>query len=189
MKRAFIIHGWGGRPDAGWLKWLNKELASKGFKVFAPDMPDKEYPKIDAWVSYLRRLVEKPDKDTYFVGHSIGCQAILRYLESIPKNVKIGGIVFVGGWLKVKGLESKEEEEIASPWVNTPINLEKIRKRAGKIVALFSDNDPFVSLENSKIFKDKLNAKIIIEKNKGHYIENITKKIPVALNELLKISK
>jgi len=188
MKRVFIIHGWGGRSDKGWLKWLNKELSSKGFTVYAPDMPDKENPKIVTWVNFLKKIVGKSDENTYFVGHSIGCQAILRYLES-QEDIKLGGIVFVAGWLKIKGLESKEEEKIAAPWINTPINLEKIRKKAKKIIAVFSDDDPFVSLENSKIFKDKLGAKIIIEKGHGHYLEDVTKEIPVVLKELLEMAK
>jgi len=30
MKRVFIIHGWGGNPEEGWLPWLKKELEAKG---------------------------------------------------------------------------------------------------------------------------------------------------------------
>ena len=33
------------------------------------------------------------DENTYFVGHSIGCQAIMRYLESVDVK-KIGGVLF-----------------------------------------------------------------------------------------------
>ena len=184
VKRVFIIHGWDGRPDKGWLAWLNKELSSKGFKVYAPEMPDKENPEIKAWVSYLGKIVGDIDKDTYFVGHSIGCQAIMRYLESLPGNTKIGGIFFVGGWFTLKNLESEEEKEIANPWLNSPINFERIRQKTKKITALFSDDDPYVPLENSKMFKDKLGAKIILEKNKGHYIEKETKEIPIILEEI-----
>ena len=36
MKRVFIIHGWGGYPEEGWLPWLKKELEKNGFKVFVP---------------------------------------------------------------------------------------------------------------------------------------------------------
>jgi len=185
MKRVFIIHGWGGRPDCGWLAWLNKELSSKGFKVFAPNMPDAEHPKINAWVNYLKKIVGEVDGNTYFVSHSIGCQAIMRFLES--QDNKAGGVIFIGGWLKLKGLD-KEEEEISLPWLNNPINLDKVKNKAKKFVSLVSDDDPYASLENSKIFKEKLGAKIIIEKNKGHYIENVTKAIPVVLKELLEIS-
>jgi len=186
MKRVFIIHGWGGRPDCGWLKWLNKELSKKGFKVYSPDMPDKEFPRIKPWVDCLKKIVGKVDENTYFVGHSLGCQAIMRFLES--QNNKARGVIFVGGGLKLKGLD-KEEEKIILPWLNTPINFDKVKNKSNKFVALFSDNDPYVQIENSKIFKEKLGAKIIIEKNKGHYIEDVTKEIPVVLKELLKLAK
>ena len=186
MKRVFIIHGWGGRPDCGWLKWLNKELSKKGFKVYSPGMPDKEFPKIKPWINHLKKIVGKVDENTYFVGHSLGCQTIMRFLES--QNNKAGGAIFVGGGLKLKGLD-KEEEKIILPWLNTPINFDKVKNKSNKFVALFSDNDPYVKIENSKIFKEKLGAKIIIEKNKGHYIEDVTKEIPVVLKELLKLAK
>jgi hypothetical protein len=194
-KRVFIIHGWGGRPDCGWLKWLNKELTSKGFKVYVPNMPDSEHPKIEAWIPYLSKLVGKADENTYFVGHSIGCMTILRYLETLPKNTRIGGAVFVAGWIKIdiNAIEKEEpgSSKIVEPWFETPINWKKIKTHSKRFVSIFSDNDFYVPLmlKNTEIFKKKLGAKIIIEKNKGHYIENITKTIPVVLDELLKLEK
>jgi predicted alpha/beta hydrolase family esterase len=188
QKRVFIIHGWGGKPKAGWLAWLKKELSSKGFRVYAPEMPDKENPKIKPWVNHLKKIVGKPDKDAFFVGHSIGCQAIMRYLEKLPSKAKVGGVVFVAGWFNLKGLEP-EEIPFAKPWLTKPINFKKVRQKSKKIIALFSEDDPYVYLKDSKIFKRKIGAKIIIQKNKGHFIEDVTKKIPAVLKELLKIAK
>ena len=57
-------------------------------------------------------------------------------------------------------------------------------------MAIFSDNDPFVPLNDSKIFKNKLNAKIIIEHKKGHFDPSSgVRKLPSALKSLLSISK
>ena len=131
----------------------------------------------------------KPNQDTYFVGHSIGCQTILRYLDSLPQNTKVGGAVLVAGFLKTKPLETKEEVETVTPWLETPINFEKV-KRACKFTATFSDDDSYVPLENAQLFKEKLGAKTIIEKNKGHFTEaDGVKELPVVLEELLKIAK
>ena len=184
MKRIFIIHGWGGNPKEAWLSWLMKGLSSKGVVACAPTMPNTENPKIDAWIPFLKKIVGKPDKDTYFVGHSIGCQTIMRYLETI--NVKIGGVIFVAGWFSLKNLEP-EEIKLVEPWMKTDINLNKVKKNSNKIIAIFSDNDPYVPLKDANIFREKLGAKIIIEKNKGHFTEedNI-KKMPIILKELLK---
>lgn len=191
MKRAFIIHGWGGNSKEGWFPWLKSKLEKRGFKVYAPNMPDSECPKIKAWVSCLKKLVGRADKDTYFVGHSIGCQAILRYLETLPKNAKVGGAVFVAGWtnLKLKAIEDEEpgSSKIAMPWIKKKIVWNKILRHSKKFISLFSDNDPFVYLADSKIFRAKLHSKIIVQHNKGHF--SGTKKLPVALNSVLKISK
>src|SRR3989344_3577618 len=81
MKRVFIVHGWDFNPEVNWYPWLKKELEKKGFKVIVPEMPNTSEPKINAWVSYLKKVVGKLDEETYFIGHSIGCQTIMRFLE------------------------------------------------------------------------------------------------------------
>ncbi len=135
-------------------------------------MPNPEEPRIKEWVNYISSIVEDPDENTYFIGHSIGCQTILRYLESLD-NRKVGGAIFVAGFFELTNLETEEEKEIAKPWLETPIDLDKVKKATNKITAIFSDNDPFVPLEvNKKIFEEKLEAKIIIEQNKGHFDED-----------------
>jgi len=187
-KRVFIVHGWGGNPDEGWFPWLKKELEKRNFKVEVPAMPGTEHPKIETWVPYLAKLVKKADKDTYFVGGSIGCQTILRYLET--NAGKIGGVVFVAGWVSLapKAMPTKEDKKIAKPWLETPIDFGKIKKTTKNFTAVFSDNDPYVPMENIDIYRKKLGAKIIIEKKKGHFSgeDNITE-LPIVLNELLKM--
>ena len=61
-------------------------------------MPDTANPKIKEWVSELEKQVSELDENTYFVGHSIGCQTIMRYLEN-KETRKIGGILFATPWL------------------------------------------------------------------------------------------
>ena len=185
-----MIHGWGGEPNVGWMLWLRKELEKKGFEVIAPQMPNTDYPKIDEWVGFLKQKVGEPDENTYFVGHSIGCQTVLRYLEKLPENVKVGGALFVAGWFNLTSevYEDEEDAEIAKPWLETPIDCDKILTHTKKFTALFSDKDPYVPVEDSEIFKEKLGAKIIIQHNRGHFAgEDGTTELPVALEELLKI--
>lgn len=189
MNRVFIIHGWGGHPEEAWFLWLKKELESKEFEVHIPKMPNTNYPTIKEWVSYLRNSVGKVNRKTYFVGHSVGCQTILRYLETLSENLEIGGAVFIAPWLTLANIE-KDEEKIAKPWLEIKINFDKIKKHTNNIIAIFSDDDDVVPLENKKFFEKKLNAKTFVEHNKGHFSgsDNITK-IPIILNELLRISK
>lgn len=183
MKRVFIVHGWSFNPKSYWIPWLKKELEAKGFSVTALEMPNTDEPEIDAWVNKLSKIVGKPDKDTYFIGHSIGCQTIMRYIEK--ENSPVGGAIFVGGWLTLKDLEDEETEEIAKPWLETPIDYEKVRKNC-KITAIFSDNDPFVEISNAELFKKNVNANAILVKKQGHF--ETQKQMPIILEKFLKLT-
>lgn len=189
MKKVFIVHGWDGYPEEGWFPWLKKELEQKGFKVFVPQLPEADKPKIQNWVPKLAEVVGTPDEETYFVGHSMGCQTIARYLETLPENTKVGGAIFVSGFFKhLTEIGDGEEQEIAKSWLEAPINFEKIRSHLPKSVAIFSDDDPFVPLDNQDDFRGKLGSEIVIESKMKHFSgETGTSELPIALNKLLEI--
>ena len=169
MKRAFIIHGWGGYPEKEWRPWLKNELEKRGYQVIVPAMPETDHPKIEAWVPYLSKVVDHPDEETILIGHSMGCQTILHYLETLSENQKVGKVILVAGFGPYLTGLTADEEQIAKPWVETPIDFDKVKTKASEFIAIFSDNDPYVPLEeNSRLFKEKLGAKIIVEHNKGH---------------------
>ncbi|MEX2028192.1 MAG: alpha/beta hydrolase [Candidatus Curtissbacteria bacterium] len=191
-KRVFIIHGWDGYPEEGWRPWIQKELEASGFEVYIPAMPDTHKPRIQNWVPYLSEIVGKPDENTYFIGHSMGNQAIARYLETLPDNVSVGGTVFVAGFFKrLTGLEDDPEvQETDHHWLDAPIDLEKVRKHLPKSVAIFSDNDPWVPLDNQDDFKEKLGSKIVVEHAMKHFSgDDGVNKLPIALKSLLEITK
>ena len=90
MNKIYIVHCWDGTKDDGWYPWLDKKISNNDNIVFRFNMPDTANPKIDSWVSYLDKQVNQLDEHTYFVGHSIGCQTIMRYIE-MKDTKKIGG--------------------------------------------------------------------------------------------------
>lgn len=171
-KRVFIVHGWGGNPNEHWLPWLKLELEQKGFEVVVPQMPNTNTPVIKEWVGYLSSLVGELDEQTYFIGHSVGCQTILRYLEK-ANGEKAGGCVLVAAWFKLEGLESLEEERIALPWMSDDIDYKKILHKTKNITVINSTNDDYgVVEENRRLFEERLNANVIILENRGHFTES-----------------
>ncbi len=171
MKRAFIVHGWDGSPQDHWYPWLRKKLETLGFKVIVPAMPETSEPNIEKWVSHLRKQVGTMDEETFFIGHSIGCQTIMRYLET--QKERCGGAFFVAGWLKLDNLEDEGSREIAGPWLNMPINFNKVKEKIGALTVFLSSNEPFGYVEeNAKLFREKLGAKVVLEKDKGHFTED-----------------
>ncbi|MDO8565798.1 MAG: alpha/beta hydrolase [Candidatus Moranbacteria bacterium] len=190
MKRIFIVHGWAGYPEEGWFPWLKKELETRGFIVVVPQLPDPENPRIEGWVAQLAETVGVPDKDCFFVGHSIGCPTIAHYLESLPDGVTVGGAVFVAGFFrKLTNLEGDAAtQETAKLWLEAPLDLEKVKSHLAKSVAIFSDNDPYVPLDNQDDFCDKLGSEIIVEHKQGHFSGSTgTTALPIALESVLKI--
>ncbi len=187
-KRVFIVHGWDGYPEEGWFPWLKRELAAKGFTVYVPQLPEPGNPRINTWVPALAQAVGAANEQTYFVGHSIGCQTIARYLETLPAGVRVGGAVFVAGFFKrLTNLEDDEVvRSIATEWLTTPVNLQPVKTHLVKSMAIFSDDDPFVPLDNQEDFRERVGSKIIIEHARGHFSgqSGITE-LPVALQSIL----
>ena len=185
-KRAFLIHGWEGYPEEGWRPWLKKELEKRGFKVFVPAMPDSAHPKMETWVPYLAEIVGVTDKDCYFIGHSLGCIAILRYLETLSQNQEVGGTVFVAGF--GKDLEYPGYNGELTSFFATQIDWEKIKKHCQKFISIHSDNDQWVSIKNSDLFKKQLNAEVIIAHNMKHFSgDDGIDELPDALNAILNL--
>ena len=169
MNKIYLVHCWEGTKDDGWYPWLDQKISNSNNQVIRFNMPNTANPKIEEWCQELANQVEQLDENTYFVGHSIGCQTILRYLEKQPVT-KIGGILFVAPWLKLlpKAIEDEESYKTAQPWLNTPIDFDKIKLFTDNITCIFSDDDYFVPLSQAEEFKKLLSAEIITVRNKGH---------------------
>ncbi|MBI2047250.1 alpha/beta hydrolase [Candidatus Pacearchaeota archaeon] len=189
MKKVYLIHGWGGSSRSeGWFSDLKQQLSEKGINVKAFDMPNTNTPRIEKWVGFLQSKIKTKDigEETYFVGHSIGCQTILRFLEFLPNKIKVGGCVFVAGWFNLtdEAYETEEDRKIAKPWLEMPINFDKVKSHTKNFLAIFSDDDPLIPLSDADLFKEKLNARILVKKKQGHF--NEASEIPEILEFLTK---
>lgn len=194
-KKVYIVYGWKASPEENWFPWLKAELEKRGFEVFVPRLPESLVPRIDAWINKLSDVVGVPDENTFFIGHSLGCQTIVRYLETLDDHIKIGGVVFVAGFFKdlkswIKSFVNIAAKKLVAEWLEAPINLKKAKSHFDKSIAIFSTNDYFVSLENQDIFCDNFGSKIVIEHNKGHFSGSTgVFELPSALDAVLEISK
>jgi predicted alpha/beta hydrolase family esterase len=155
-KRRFVlIHGWEGYPEEWWRPWLRDKLELLGCEVIVPAMPNTKNPNMVEWVSYLKEMIGNLDEECYLLWHSLGCIAILRYLESLSHDQRIWGAIFIAGFTTNLGFA--ELDSFFTTW----INWEKINKHCSKFIAFHSDNDPHVLSSFWEIFKDNLHAKVI----------------------------
>lgn len=192
MQRVFVVHGWGESPEAGWFPWIKAELVKEGFEPHVLEMPTPAWPQIDSWVSFLSAAVRKSDTKTILVGHSVGCQTILRYLEKLPAGAKVGGIVLIAGWLTLKpaALEDEDTKAIADPWLHRPMSWVKIKPHLERAAIIASDDDPYVPMEDQHVFHQHLGAPVTIVRGQGHLgAEDGLNQLPSALKAILDIAK
>jgi predicted alpha/beta hydrolase family esterase len=168
MPNVYLVHCWGGTVDEGWYPWLARKLTDQQVLVSMENMPDTDQPQISKWVGKLTEQVSVLSAETFFIGHSIGCQTILRYLETQPVT-SIGGILLVAPWFDLlPEALSDGSDEIADEWIKTPIDFAKVCQFTKNITAVFSDNDKYVSLEQEAVVREKLRAKTLIVAKQGH---------------------
>ena len=161
-ERIVVIHGWESSPQRNWFPWLKAELEKSGCEVLAPLMPNADHPRLPEWLEFLEKTIGRADEHTYFVGHSLGVIAILRYLETLEEGKTVGGVISVAGFSELIGYDE------LSSFFKIPLEYGKVKRSAKRFVAIASDNDPHVPKKCGEILRDRLGAELIIIKNGGH---------------------
>jgi predicted alpha/beta hydrolase family esterase len=129
-------------------------------------MPSPDTPRINEWINKLNKIV-KVNNETILIGHSIGCQTVLRFLEKLKEKQKIKAAILVAPWLTLQNLE-EGEDEIAKEWVETPLNFEKIKRHCDTFVLIYSSTDPYPGFEDLTILRKSLGAVPVNIGDKGH---------------------
>lgn len=185
--RLIIIPRWSGTPASDWYPWITAELSAREPQPFAPvvvaAMPDPGLPTIPAWTSRVRQLLGNDPAElaqTVIVGHSVGCQAVLRALAELPEGVHVAGALCVAGWFW-----TDSPWDSLLPWIETPFDLGRVQQAASnRIVVVLSDNDPHTAdwRANSAAWQERLGAATVVVPGGQHFNGA---KYPIILQTLL----
>jgi len=159
--RVLILHGWGANSQSNWFPWLKKELEKRGHRVYCPDLPDSQYPKIKEWLTVVRNLIGDFN-DIVIVGHSLGAVAIPRILEELKEGERIKVGILVSGFVNNPSIEEIND------FFKKEVDWEKVKSKADKFFIINSDDDPYVPLKEAELLHKKLGGELIIEKGLGH---------------------
>ena len=187
MKKVFIIHGFNGKPNGGWRSWLMGELSKNDIYACALPMPTPDVPVKSEWVKTITEAIGIPTEEIFLIGHSLGVPAILRYLESLDKDSKIGGAVLVSGpVLKIE----KDGYEKVNTFLDVAFDFDHIKNTCKNFIIIHGDDDKAVSFSNAEELAKKLSCNLISIPNGGHLNgESGCYKLPEALDSLLKMIK
>lgn len=154
-----IVPRWGGTKDSDWYPWL---MAQGDMRFVVAELDKPSAPSIEGCIESIRDAVGGLHQNTTFVGHSVGCQAILQYLKTVENPC--WSILMVAGWWDVDA-----PWKTLQPWIDhAPQKLIAPPRRG--IEVLLSDNDPFTSdhTTNAKRWVD-FGAKTTIVPGCAHF--------------------
>ncbi len=174
VRRLVVVPRWSGTPGSDWYPWIVDEIANMRPRPFDPAvvaaMPEPDRPTIQAWVARVREVLgDDPDElaRTVVVGHSVGCQAVLRALAGLTAGRHVDRVVCVAGWFTVDAPWSE-----LIPWIETPFDTARCRAAAGRgVTVLLSDDDPHTAdwRANGEAWRGRLGASVVDVSGAQHF--------------------
>jgi Predicted esterase of the alpha/beta hydrolase fold len=180
----YLIPRWAGNAHSDWYDWAVLQIKAKyDIDIHCLELPHWHEPNPEKSLNYLNEKVRNLDKHSYFIGHSVSCQAILHFINSQRINTKIGGFLFVASWFEVD-----KPWESLKPWLKTgTLDFSFISRMTNFKHILLSDDDPFTSdfQRNKTFWETNLNAVVKIISKGRHFNESIEPKVLNEIEEMI----
>lgn len=176
LPRVVVVPRWSGGPSSDWYPWLKQQFDRvetgdnlDAADVFVAEMPSPNEPVVEDWVSHLIGVLGAEDATlarTLLVGHSVGCQAVVRALARLAPGQSVAGVLCVAGWFTVDAPWAS-----LRPWIETPVDPARARQAADRCVVMLSDNDPFTSdvVANRQRWEAAMGATVYVIPGAGHF--------------------
>jgi uncharacterized protein len=183
--RVVLAPRWGGTPSHDFYPWLRTELDALGVELFALHLPDPATPTIEAWVPAVRAAIDDalktPGPLPIVVGHSVGCQAVMRALAGFDRPAA-SACLLVAAWWSVD-----EPWPSIRPWIDTSFDHARARAAASRFSVLLSDDDPFTRdhEHDAALFRERLGAEVRTVSGAKHFNGAREASVLEALEELL----
>lgn len=160
----FVVHGYTANADSNWFPDLKKNLESENIRVHIFNMPHSMSPKEKEWLDFLQCQIGELREKSIFIGHSLGCITILRYLEKLNiQNVE--SLYLVSGF--------SEESPIAeiSEFVKESIDYPKFINSIKQRYVISAKDDDIIPYLNSEKLAERLEAQFILLDKGKHFID------------------
>lgn len=156
-KRVLILHGWGGSEFPHWQAHLANDLKEDGYEVSFPELPNKDFPRLDEWLEALKKEVEE-FKPEVVVCHSLANTLWFKFLEENEID-EVEKLMLVAPVRK-----NCQIEELATFFPYEPPK----ELRAKEAILAVSDNDPYMNITEAIGLQSQMNIGMKIMNNAGH---------------------
>ncbi|KIG15550.1 hypothetical protein DB30_05488 [Enhygromyxa salina] len=179
-----IVPRWSGHAGDDWYPWIRAQLSQDpgpSLQVDVVELPNPDAPVIEQCVAALQSALgtrAEALRSTLLVGHSVGCQALLRYLAELragdvgvgADNERAAGpehLLCIAGWWAVD-----EPWPSIRPWIDTSVALPSLQSNtAGGVTVLLSSDDPFTRdwRTNKATWEQRLDADVRVVQGGRHF--------------------
>lgn len=163
--RVHIIHGYAASPADHWFPWLERELERRGARVDIVELPASDAPRPEAWLQALEVQVGRPDRNTFFVAHSLGGITLLRYLESLQPEPEVGGYILVSGFNDRLAILPQLDG-----FVRPELDHDRLARIASARTVIAARDDTIVPYGLSLELADALQARFVTVERGGHFL-------------------
>lgn len=171
IERVVVMPRWSGTPESDWYPWLRGALGGWGGALDVLALPDKDAPTITGCVEAIDAAVDAAVDaatvgSTLLVGHSVGCQAMVRWLAQRSGGTRAAGLLAVAGWWAVDAPWPS-----IVPWIELPVDTARARAAVERVVVLLSDNDPFTAdhAGNAEQWRARMGAEVRVAPGARHF--------------------
>ena len=175
----YLVHGYTASSASNWYPSFKKQMHSKDMEVIVLNMPNSNEPKFNEWMNHLEESINVHDEDTIFIGHSLGCIAILNYLNKNRISRSIKGLFLISGFLENTPIPELSE------FIKYDLDYSYLIGLTHNSVVVSAKDDDIVPFHYSKEMAEKLSARLILLDNGKHFIDRDNYiDFPVLVNEV-----
>ena len=157
MKRVLILYGWHGSDAPHWQDWLAKSLLKRGYQVSFPQLSDNLRPEKSLWLQEAKKAFDviRPD---IVIAHSMG-NTLWFHLCNEGMVTPVSNLVLVA-----PPRDLSEINDIKSFFpCKRPSDL-----FAKESIMICSDDDPYISVDESKELSKQLGCRLKLIEKAGH---------------------
>jgi len=164
MALVCIFHGIQGYPDENWFPWLKTELEKAGHRVVIPAFPHSDHPVLEEWLDFFVRCRLDLDEHSLLIGHSLGSAFALRLLEQRKQPVRATFLI-APVWSEM----GNAFDPLMTSFTTAAYDWQSIRKYAGDMHVIGSDDDPYIAPEKTEALARNLGVKVTLIRKGGHF--------------------
>lgn len=164
--RIVLVHGYKASPRHNFWPWLYDELKNRGHDVTAVDLPNPEEPQCAEWTGAIADTIHRPGGDTIFIGHSLGCVALLHYLENAEMSGTPKSVILVSPPYHIG---SEKFETFFSP----KVDFDTVMWKGQEFVVVAAKDDDVIPNDHAEKYAGELNGELHMLDEGKHFVDSI----------------